>query len=80
MTRRGVVRADARMANLASGEALHLESAPQPLLYLVDGAFQVDANGTQLVPGDPAIVCHLAIGLRSVSGSASLLIAEFAPI
>jgi environmental stress-induced protein Ves len=80
MTRRGVVRSIARMAKLASGEELHLEPAPQRLLYVVDGALQVVTNGTQLVAGDAAIACQLAIGLRSVSDSASLLIAEFAPI
>ena len=47
---------------------------------IVDGAVQVLTNGTQLVAGDAAIVCQLAIGLRSVLESASLLIAEFAPI
>jgi aconitate hydratase len=47
---------------------------------VVDGAVQVVTNGTQLVAGGAAIVCQLAIGLRSVSDSASLLIAEFAPI
>jgi environmental stress-induced protein Ves len=80
MTRRGVVRSIARMANLASGEALHLDPAPQRLLYVVDGAVQVVTSGTQLIAGDAAIACQLAIGLRSVSDSASLLIAEFALI